>query len=293
MSKPMYSEQPNHAAGGGRPPGGTASQLGPFLEARRIALSMSRAVLRDQLVAIGHSLSESSISRFEKGTRRPRADTLEMLASALKLDEAQTAYVLSFITEKPRPRPVQRDQPVSDAVKRLLEFMTPAAAYVVDRRLDILAWNEATCDIYNADLATVPPRDRNVAWYLFSDLRVRSGMRDWEVHAQRIVAQCKNHWAGINGDPEVVDILHRLLQIPEFMKWWNLPAVALRNDVRKEIMHPEVGLLVLEQTVYPVGDNPNLDLVLTIPLAEQDTHAKLRGLAQRRQDRRAGARSTT
>lgn len=259
--------------------------LGRFLKSRREALEPPHGPSVETLVLeifrAGRKLSPGHYYRIEEGRRKPSGDTLEIIADVLRLSRADRDYAHSLIAEKPQPRPVVR-QYVPEAVKRVLQFQEPAPSYVVDRKLDILEWNTATCEIYGLDLTTVDdPSKRNVPWLIFNSSELRSRLRDWESHAQRIVAECRIRWAGLDKDCEIQDVILRLRESELFAKWWDQlkVEVALPGPVRKEIDHPDVGLLVLEQTVFPIGDNPDLHMILTIPLPEENTAGKLRRLS--------------
>jgi hypothetical protein len=58
-----------------------------------------------------------------------------------------------------------------------------------------------------------------------------------------------------------------MLTFPQFATWWNQPRIST-GYFRKEIDHPDVGLLVLEQTVHQVLTCRNLYMVLLAPLPE-------------------------
>lgn len=75
-------------------------------------------------------------------------------------------------------------------------------------------------------------------------------------------------------------------EFPQFKKWWSQPRIAVRYNFRKEIDHPDVGLLCLEHTGYQICANRHLHLVITIPLPEHETEKKLKMLLTRREQRR-------
>ncbi len=259
------------------------SPLGQFLRARRERLGLSAAGLSTRIQSIRvMTVSSGHIYRVEKGTRMPTPETLDLIADGLGLSPDERAYVMSLIPGRPVPAPVTVGQPVPPSVHRVLEYLNPASAYVVDRKLDILAWNTATCDIYGFEISDMPVERRaecNVAWAMFHGEFLARHLEDWETHAKRIVAQCVNRWAGRHRDPEIRDILDRMLTNTQFKTWWNEPKVALRAAVTKQIRHPDVGILLLEQTVFPVADNPDLDMIVTMPLTA-DTQANLEKLAR-------------
>lgn len=266
----------------------TRNALGYFLRACREELGLSREGLVGEIhMRTGYRLGACHYGRIEWGVRRPSADALDKIADALHLHRTEKDYLFSFIPEKPRPTPITLRETVPDAVHRVVQFQQPAAAYVIDRRLDIVDWNDATCEIYGADLEAIKDeRERNLAWLVFSSSPLRERLLNWEIHAKQVVALCRNRWAG-EKDSEIQGILQRMLIFPQFATWWGgRPRVALQNNFRKEINHPDVGMLVLEQTSFQLRDNPNLDMVLTLPLSEADTEKKLKRLMSLRQRRR-------
>lgn len=264
------------------------SPLGIFLRARREELGLSREDLVSRiLLRTGYRLSACHCYRIEQGVRMPSADALDKIADGLDLDRAERVYVHSLIVEKPRPAPVTLRETVPEAVRRVVQSQQPASAHVTDRRMDILAWNDTFCEIYGFDFdAPQDEKERNVAWLVFNSPTVLERLRNWEIHAQTIVAFCRNLWAGHEKDKEIQDILQRMLTFPQFATWWNQPRVAIRYNFRKEIDHPNVGLLVLEQTAYQICDSPNLYMTLLSPLPECDTENKLRALLRRRRQHR-------
>lgn len=176
---------------------------------------------------------------------------------------------------------------VPAAVRRVVELQQPISAHLVDGRMDVRAWNDTFCELYGFDLDAIDEQDRNIAWLMFSHPNVSARLRDWEIHAQTIAALCRSQWAGKRYN-EIQDILQRLMTFPQFATWWNQPRVSTQY-FRKEIDHPDVGLLVLEQTVHQVLACRGLYMVLLAPLPECETEDKLRMLltlrAQRRADR--------
>jgi hypothetical protein len=65
---------------------------------------------------------------------------------------------------------------------------------------------------------------------------------------------------------------------PEFRAWWPEHAIRLACGNLYEIKLPQVGLLVLQPTVFAVPARSDLQMVVYTPSAEEDTAAKLRAL---------------
>ena len=69
------------------------------------------------------------------------------------------------------------------------------------------------------------------------------------------------------------------LRIPwEFRAWWTEHEIVLDCGSLYEINHPLVGRLALHPTVFPMPEQPDLQMIVYTPLAQEDTAAKLRAL---------------
>jgi transcriptional regulator with XRE-family HTH domain len=249
-----------------------SEELGRFLFSKRRVQG-----LRREDVAAAAFIGYEYYSRIERGSRIPLAPVLERISEVLQLDFGERDYVLSF-TNQPL-RPIVRWQEVPSSIVQFIRYQGHAPAYVIDRRLDMLYWNTATCEFYGIDLAGVESEERNVVWLMFTSSELRVRLRDWERHARRIVATCHYRWAGYQKDPAIYDLLSALrLKSQEFSTFWEQPEASFPGAVRKEIDHPVEGLLVVEQTIWQFGDNPELHLVTTTPLPEADTAVKLQRL---------------
>jgi transcriptional regulator with XRE-family HTH domain len=257
--------------------------LGKFLRAVRDERGLSREALVTRIQrTTGHRLTASYYYRLEQCFRTPSADALDKIADGLEFSQAQREYAFSLIPGKPPPMTFPATVP--DAVRRVVQLQQPISAYVVNRRMDLLAWNDTFCELYGVDLEAIDEQERNIVWLMFSRPNVSARLRDWEIHAQTIAAICRSQWSWRDND--IHKLLQRLLTFPQFATWWNQPRVSTRY-FRKEIDHPDVGLLILEQTVHQVLACRGLYMVLLAPLPECETEDKLRMLltlrAQRRQ----------
>ncbi len=65
----------------------------------------------------------------------------------------------------------------------------------------------------------------------------------------------------------------------EFRRLWAERDIEDAGQIRKELDHPLVGLLVLESTALKVPARPDLMIVLHTPLDEANSAAKLEWLA--------------
>lgn len=75
----------------------------------------------------------------------------------------------------------------------------------------------------------------------------------------------------------VSDLSHRS---DEFRRWWQEYALELRPVAYKELNHPVVGRLMLEQTALLLDDSSGRRLILYTPQPGTGTETKLRELAK-------------
>jgi hypothetical protein len=169
---------------------------------------------------------------------------------------------------------------VRPAVRRFIDDLVPAPAYVLGRCWDYLYWNGAAGTLFGFDDAPASPM-RNAIWRMFMDpARRRPG---WEAMAQGMLAQFRADSARYPGDPRFAALIDALTRTsPEFRAWWP------RHDVRatvvecqKEIMHPVVGRLVLLRTTLQLAASPDLRVMIYTPMPEADSAAKIRRLMDR------------
>ncbi len=206
---------------------------------------------------------------------RASLEVLEAVSRALRLTPAErTHLILLGRGEEPAPCKAANER-VSPTIRRLIENLGPNPAYVLGRRWDYLAWNRAACAVFG-DFDAIPRAQRNHVWRFFTDPTRRERMPDWERSSRLLVAKFRADSARHLGDPEFEQLIHTLRQSsPEFCKAWKRHEVARAGEGRKEINHPEAGLLVFEHAVFNPADAPEQRLVLYSPMPEHDTPEKL------------------
>jgi hypothetical protein len=172
---------------------------------------------------------------------------------------------------------MQREM-VSPLLQRFLDQLGPNPAYITGRRWDLLAWNQAACHVIG-DFSALPPEQRNIVWFVFTNQAFRRRAVDWEGIAQRVLAQFRVSNGRTPGDPWFTTLIEALKQAsPEFRLWWPRHEVKGRQDGRKELIHPRVGHLVLEYTTFQVSEAPNLQIGVYLASPESDTAEKIHDL---------------
>jgi hypothetical protein len=210
---------------------------------------------------------------------RASLDVLQSLARALKLNPAERGHLILLGRGEQGPACRPPSERASPTLKRLVENLGASPAYILGRRWDYLAWNDACRVVFSWEPGR-DPSSRNHIWLTFMDPTRRELMPDWERGARRLVAKFRADSAKHIGDPAFERLIESLRAgSPEFRKWWERHEVAGVGEGRKELRHPAVGTLVFEHAVFrhEVSDQR---LVLYSPLADEDTPAKLAELLE-------------
>jgi transcriptional regulator with XRE-family HTH domain len=276
------------------PPEEQRQELGAFLRARRAALRPEDVGLpqgvshrrtpglrREELAQLA-GISVSWYTRLEQGKDvQLSAKAVARLAEALQLTAAQREYILTLAREDLLGVHPAHIQTVSATLRDVLDAQGDNPAYLIDARLNLLAWNQAAMSVFGfaEDLAAAPAEERNLLWLIFTD-DARTWLVDRERHAKLLLAQFRDASRHLVNDPWFGRFVERLEQrSPEFAEWWSRYDVERVQETEKVVEHPAVGQLVLRQTVLQVvDDSRGLYLILYTPAPETDTAEKLQKL---------------
>ena len=287
-SAPNGDRRPARAGNGER----RRAELADFLRRRRESIKPDQVGLpsggrrrtpglRREEVALLAGVGTTWYTWLEQGRDvRASLDVLEALARALNLSPVERTHLMLLARgEEPPPCKYSAER-VSASLKRLIENLGVNPAYVIGRRWDYLAWNDAARMILG-DVDSIPRGERNHVWQYFMNPARREMLTDWERGSRLLVARFRADHARHLGDPAFEQLVAALRQSsPEFCREWKRHEVARSTPSRKEIRHPIAGMLVFEHAVFSPLDVPDQRLVLYTPLPEQDTPAKLAALLE-------------
>ena len=250
----------------------TQNPLGDFLRSRRERLSPADCGLpklrrrtpglrREEVAALA-GIGVDWYVRLEQGrSTTPSAATVEAIAGALRLGEAERAH-LRALTRADRPRPFAPEHVPPELARAVASVRHPA--YVTGRRLDVLAWN-ASADRLMA-FSRLPDEDRNTLALMFLRPASRALFgAGWEREARRVLASFRTTHDLFAEDPAFASLLDRLHASPEFARWWKAHDVRIPRAGVKTFHHPKLGTLKYEHTSYQSNDDPGLRLVLLVP----------------------------
>ncbi|WP_161598976.1 helix-turn-helix transcriptional regulator [Aidingimonas lacisalsi] len=213
---------------------------------------------------------------------RPSLETLQRISVALKLEPAEQQHLLTLggYGAEGVSYGASRDAMVSPQLQRLMNQLDACPAWVTGARSDILTWNRAATVIHG-DLHDMEGLERNGAYQLFMNPRMRRMLVGWETHARDCVAKLRLTFANYIDDPwfnELIDTL--LTHSAAFAEWWNEHNVQLPHDGVKAYDHPDAGRLTFDYAVLQVagGNGLPVQLVTYIPKSDTPTQAKMEAL---------------
>jgi len=243
----------------------TPNRLGEFLRARRGLVRPEdvglpdlgrRRVegLRREELALLAGVSVDYYVRLEQGRdTHPSEQVLDALARALCLDDDAVAHLHDLARPAPRRRrPRERPERVRPGVLRLLESWSAIPAFVLGRRMDVLAFN-ALAGMLHDGFAT----ERNMVRLVFLDPAARDTFPDFDAVAQETVATLRAAAGADLDDPRLAELVGELsLKSDEFRRLWARHEVREKASGVKRMLHPMVGELVLGYETLRVNDAP-------------------------------------
>jgi transcriptional regulator with XRE-family HTH domain len=268
-------------------------ELGDFLRTRRGRIAPSQVGLpegerrrtpglRREEVAQLAGVSVDWYTWLEQG--RPisvSTQVLESLVQALQLDANEREHLFLLAHRQPPPEGNPLRETVSATLQHFLDHLDLSPAFAVGPRWDIVAWNKAA-RVVLYDFPHMTMRERNVVWHTFTSASHRQMLVDWDKHARFLLAQFRASYGRFPGDPWMTELINELLDIsPEFRAWWPDHDVQRGQDMKKVLNHPQVGYMYFDISMFQVYNEPDLKVIVSMPLNEGETTAKMRELLTR------------
>jgi transcriptional regulator with XRE-family HTH domain len=236
-------------------------ELGRFLKSRREAATPAecgvltgprrrvRGLRREEVSQLA-GISVEYYVRLEQGRARgPSPEVLDALARTLRLDDVERGHLHDLAAARPaRPPSARRARP---ELVQLLAKMDRIPALVVDHRLDVLAWNALSAQLF-FDFETGP---RNLARFCLLDPASRAVFPDWPDVARATVGQLRLVAARYATDQGLATLIGELtLRSETFRTLWSGRVVQQRTHGRKRFRHPVAGELTLRFENFELPD---------------------------------------
>lgn len=250
------------------------TELSEFLRSRRARLRPEDVGLpdhgrrrvpglrREELAQLA-GVSVAYYIRLEQGRgQNVSAAVLDAIGNALRLTRAERDHLTHLARPvSRRARPAGRPQQVRPALQQLIDTMEGIPAYVVGRRLDIIAWNRLACALLG-DFPALPRPQRNLAWQVFLDPAARELYENWEAKATDIVGYLRRDAGRNPDDPELASLIGELsVKSDEFRKLWAAHDVQDKGFGEKVLNHPLVGRLTLAYETLTLPADPDQQLI--------------------------------
>ncbi|MFI6892623.1 helix-turn-helix domain-containing protein [Streptomyces sp. NPDC050256] len=269
-----------------------AQQLSEFLKTRRARLRPEdvgvgnfggqRRVpgLRREELALLAGVSVDYYTRLEQGrARNASPDILDAVASALRLDADERAHLHNLAKPTRIRRRPGRPQQVGPEMRQALQALATIPAYIIGRRLDILAWNDLARTLI-ADFPTLTPTERNMARLVFLDDASKDLYPDWESKARDTVSNLRLDAGRHPDDPQLAALVGELSLISDdFRRLWADHNVRGKTRGRKQFNHPQLGGLALDYVAMRAPDDPDMTMMIYSAPPESEAATTLHLLA--------------
>jgi transcriptional regulator with XRE-family HTH domain len=278
------------------------SELAAFLRARRGALvpevpelaphrrRRTPGLRREEVASIA-DVSVTWYTWLEQGRAiRAARDTLERIAAALRLSPSDTAYLLTLALDDREEGLPESEDDLS--IRLTMDSIDSRPAFIVDKRLDVVAFNELADRIYAFEL----PGTRfanNHLWRFFCDAGRRKLYGDsWERVATSAVGIFRANSLSLVEDQRFQDLLSELrVSSSEFSRLWEAQyTMPLSQTLPLTLTHGEHGRFAVQSLRFALPERPGHTLYI---LASTDRRTAAVFDRLRKPWRRASSRSTT
>ncbi|MER6960993.1 helix-turn-helix transcriptional regulator [Streptomyces sp. NPDC000618] len=198
---------------------------------------------------------------------------LDAVARVLCLDETERAY-LHAVARPRRPSGRPAAPRVRPGVQLLLDSMERTPAFVLDVRMDVLAWNALADAVFDYD--RIAPDARNIPRHVFLDPASRTFYPDWPAVAVQCVAHLRVRAGHHQDDRRLAALVGELsLKSDDFRRLWADHPVRECAFGVKRIQHPVAGLLTFPYETMALPADPDQNLLVYTPEPASETTERL------------------
>ncbi|WP_407664443.1 helix-turn-helix transcriptional regulator [Mycolicibacterium grossiae] len=244
-------------------------ELGAFLRSRRERIAPADVGLpsgarrrtpglrRDEVARLAY-ISTEYYTRLEQArAAHPSREVVTALARALRLNDAERAY-LHHLAGVPPTLPPGPPREVRQSLLDLMRRLPRAAAIVVSATYEVIAWNDLACALME-DFSALSRRDRNLARRAFLGPRPPQGrlygLTDVDDFARTCALHLRATVARYPDDSETTTLIDELRNSSaEFAALWDDHDVTARTALCKTFTHPAVGPVTVACDVLDIAD---------------------------------------
>ncbi|MFI2739494.1 helix-turn-helix transcriptional regulator [Streptomyces sp. NPDC018711] len=223
--------------------------------------------LRREEVAQLAGVSVDYYIRLEQGRGQNVSEAvLEAIGRVLELDGTEQAHLRDLIrpAQAARRAASRGRQAVRPGVQLLLDGMTDTPAFVLGRRMDVLAWNALADAI--AGFSRKSPSELNQARQVFLDPTAPVCYPDWAAVAAETVAYLRLDAGRHPDDPAMSSLVGELsVKSEDFRRLWADHQVKEKTYGVKRLVHAVAGELEFGyETLALPGDPDQLLVAYTV-----------------------------
>ncbi len=195
---------------------------------------------------------------------------LDRVARALILTKVEREHLFLLGLGRPPEVRYKAAEGVTPRLQRVIDAQEPCAALIKTATWDVVAWNQAAAGVLT-DYGSLPPGQRSILRFIFSDPRVRAAQYDWESVARLVVGAFRADVARAGAAGKVGALVDELCRLsPEFEAMWRDNDVRSYGEGVKHIRHPIAGPIAFEYSAFTVDGRPDLAMVVYNPATPAD-----------------------
>ncbi|MCU1684104.1 MAG: transcriptional regulator [Amycolatopsis sp.] len=254
-------------------------QLADFLRSRRTRLTPSDVGLpvgvrrrtpglRREEVAELAAISVDYYTRLEQARGpHPSRQVLGGIQRALRLSDDEREHLFRLAGEPPGPPAPSAGPPgdVRPGIRHLLDRLDDAAAFVLDAKYEVIAWNQLACALMG-DFAALAARDRNLVrrHFLNPAAESRFSAAQQREFGLLTAGHLRSATARYPQDPGLTSLIDELLRgSDEFAEIWATHHVDVERSRTKILVHPVVGVLEVDCEVLLVPERDQQVIIYT------------------------------
>jgi transcriptional regulator with XRE-family HTH domain len=225
--------------------------------------------LRREEVATLAGIGLAWYTWLEQGRVTASRRVLEALAVALQLDADAKRHML-LLAGLRAPDPCEHDESATDVLRRVLNSWSTSPALLLDRRLDLVAWNEAYLALW-LDPQLLPKPHRNLMWLMVKDPTMQRVLPEWESLARAFLWQLRAQADRYPGDERIQQVYSILGKArPDLSHWWACHGVRTFTACPVPVKPPGEKELIFTYSVLRPADDPDSIILLQTPARRAD-----------------------